>query len=164
MKKFITLLMTAMAVSGAFAQSADTEEARRILSGGSSRNTYPSNDGRVYDNRGNYPTSKSGNVDAVNRDYDAKINSIRNNRNLSNAEKDRIIRDLERQRQRRIQEIRGNNDRRYDDRRNDDRRYDKDKRRYDRNDKNYGKKNKQKGNNGKHLGWQKGKGNPHRYD
>lgn len=159
MKKFITLLMTAMAVSGAFAQSADTREARRILSGGSSR-SYPTNDGRVYDNRGNYPTNRSGSVDGINREYDEKIRSIRNNRNLSNAEKDRIIRDLESQRQRRLQEVRGDNNRRYDDRRNNNRRY-------DRNDKQYAKKHKNKGpkgNNGKHLGWQKGKGNPHRYD
>lgn len=157
MKKFITLLMTAMAVSGAFAQSADTEEARRILSGGNSRTSYPSHDNRVYENRDRYPEDRSGNVDAVNRDYDAKIRSIRNNRNLANAEKDRIIRDLEGQRQRRIQEIRGYNDRSYDDRRND-------KRRYDRDDQQHSKKHKQKGNNGKRLGWQKGKGNPHRND
>jgi len=152
MKKIVTLLLAVAAVSGAFAQSRTTEEAKRILTGipGDNRTSYPGDDRRVYDERSSYPGSRSGSEDGVNREYDEKIRSIRNNRTLSNAEKDRIIRDLENQRQRRLQQIRGYDDRRYDDHR------------YDNNYKNNKHKQKNKGNNGKHLGWEKGKGNPHK--
>ena len=174
MKKIITLFFCIGAVSAAFAQTtAEQEEARRvILSGGgakktdndtrNSRDIILGGDGRIYDERdrntnypypGNYPNSGSrqGRVDQVNRDYDAKIRSIRNNRQLSNAEKERIIRDLNNDRARVIRQINGRyeNDRRYEDRR--DRRYDNDD-----------DKKKYKSNNGNHYGWEKGKGNPHK--
>jgi len=88
----------------------------------------------------------------VNREYDAKIWSIRNNRTLSQQEKDRMIRQLEQDRQRRIQQITRNGHYRYQTKGRKDRDDDDDDR-YERNG---------KGNNGKHLGWEKGKGNPHR--
>ena len=173
MKKIITLFFCVGAVSAAFAQTtAEQEEARRIiLSGGGNKNTDKDTrnsrdviiggDRRIYDERdrntnypypGTYPTSGSrqGQIDQVNRDYDAKIRSIRNNRELSNAEKERIIRDLNNDRARVIRQINGRYEsgRRYEDRR--DRRYDDDD------------KKKYKSNNGNHYGWQKGKGNPHK--
>lgn len=175
MKKIITLVLCVGAVSAAFAQTSEQDEARRvILSGGgaqktdkdtrNSRDVILGGDRRVYDERdrntnypypGNYPTSGSrqSQIDQVNRDYDAKIRSIRNNRQLSTAEKDRIIRDLNNDRTRVIRQINGRyeNNRRYEDRR--DRRYDDD----DRND-----RREYKGNNGNHYGWEKGKGNPHK--
>jgi hypothetical protein len=175
MKKIITLFFCLGAVTAAFAQTAEQDEARRvILSGGgakktdqdtrNSRDVILGGERRVYDEDdrrtsypypGNYPTSGSrqSQVDQVNRDYDAKIRSIRNNRELSSAEKDRIIRDLNNDRSRVIRQINGryeSNNRRYDDDR--DRRYDDD----DRKDKKY------KSNNGNHYGWEKGKGNPHK--
>jgi hypothetical protein len=180
MKKIVTLLIAAGAFSSSFAQSDDMEEARRVVLGEKkdSRSTYPSdnskevvlgrNERRVYDRRNtrypdHYPsTSRTSRADRIDREYDAKIRSIRNNPHLSSSEKERIIRGLNNERARKIHEINGNN-RRYDDRRYDERRYDRRDRDHKDPDKKYNKK-KYKSNNGKHLGWQKGKGNPHKYN
>lgn len=173
MKKILTLFFCFGAATVAFAQSSQDEARRVILSGGgakkktdqdtrNSRDVILGGDRRVHDEGstnypypGNYPTggSTQGQIDQVNRDYDAKIYSIRNNNQLSSAEKERIIRDLNNDRARVIRNINGrsSNDRRYEDRRN--RRYDDDD---DRKEKKY------KGNNGNHYGWEKGKGNPHK--
>lgn len=166
MKKLAILLITTFAIGNLFAQSNDMEEARRIVLGErkDSRSSYPNNDAkdvvlgrddrRVYDERNSrypnrYPTTSRSRTEQVNREYDAKIRSIRSNRTLSASEKERIIRDLNYERERKIRNING--DRRYDNRRyDDDNKYKKNK------------KNKNKGNNGNHYGWQKGKGNPHR--
>ncbi|MBD0296616.1 MAG: hypothetical protein ICV84_15690 [Flavisolibacter sp.] len=172
MKKIITLLIAAGAFATAIAQTdSRSEEARRVILG--PRQDYPTQNPRDVvigrddrsndDNRypGTYPsnTSRQREIDQINRDYDRKIQSIRNNRHLSAQEKERIIRDLERQRNQQIREV---NDkyRRYE----DDRRYN-DRRRYEDDDDYYRKEKKYKKNNGKHLGWEKGRGNPHkRYD
>lgn len=183
MKRLVTLLITAAAFSSSFAQSSeDMEEARRIILGERKDDrtssptkdqkdvVYGPNDRRVYDRRDTrYPSTSSSRSEQINREYDTKIRSIRNNRNLSSAEKERIIRDLNNERARRLREVNG--DRRYNDRRYDDRRKYEDKRyedrRYDRrdddddDDKKY-KNKKSKGNNGNHYGWEKGKGNPHK--
>jgi hypothetical protein len=175
MKKIVTLFFCVGAVTAAFAQTSEQEKARRvILSGGgatsktdkdtrNSRDIILGGDRSIYNDDGNnypypgtYPTngSRQAQVDQVNRDYDAKIRSIRNNGQLSSAEKERIIRDLNNDRARVIRQINGryDSDRRYEDRR-DDRRYD--------NDDDY-KNKKYKSNNGNHYGWEKGKGNPHK--
>ena len=163
MKKMITLLLAVGAFVAVQAQTSK-EEARRvilgqpksgnktdggtstqgrdvILGGGNNQSTYPNS----YP--GNYPSgSREAQIDQVNREYDAKIYSIRNNNTLSQSEKERIIRQLEAERARKIRQI--NNS--YDGRDRDD-------------DDDYkGKKNKAKSNNGKHLGWEKGVGNPHK--
>jgi hypothetical protein len=151
MKKIITLLMAVASFVAVQAQTSK-EEARRVIlgetkapnKGSTSQNprdvilgggTTP-NDSRTYPNR--YPTSsRQAEVDQVNREYDRKIQSVRNNRYLSQAEKDRAIRQLENDLNRKIREING--------------------------EYNTTRKNKKyKGNNGKHLGWEKGKGNPHK--
>lgn len=151
MKKILTLLIAVGAFATLHAQS--REETRRVILGGSKDNG--SNGGRERDvilgggnNGGQYPTypngsygsSRQSQIDQVNRDYDAKVYSIRNNPNLSYEEKDRMIRQLERDRQRRIDQINRQNNDSYGN--YDDRQYRKD--------------------NGKHKGWYKGKGNPHR--
>lgn len=110
-------------------------------------------DRRVEDNQGTrYPSGTYGTreqqIDRVNREYDAKIYSIRNNRTLTAAEKERMIRQLEADRARRIREI-------------NNRYYDRD-RRYDDRDDDYRKDKKYKSNPGNHYGWEKGKGNPHK--
>src|SRR6476620_10497085 len=115
MKKIVTLLFCVGAVTAAFAQTSEQDKARRvILSGGgadtktdkdtrNSRDVILGGDRSIYDEKGTntnypypgtYPTSGSrqAQIDQVNRDYDAKIRSIRNNSRLSNAEKERIIR------------------------------------------------------------------------
>ena len=165
MKKVITLLLIVSTVASASAQTSQEESRRVVLGTGGGSKTERSTgsgpvdvilgrDRRVEDNQGTrYPNGTYGSreqqIDQVNREYDRKINSIRNNRTLSAAEKERMIRQLENDRARRIREI-------------DNRYYgDRDNRRYD--DDNYAKKNKKyKSNNGNHYGWEKGVGNPHR--
>ncbi|HEY0060103.1 MAG TPA: hypothetical protein VGB56_13285, partial [Flavisolibacter sp.] len=140
------------------------EESRDIILGkrtgpGSTQNDPRSrdvvlgrNDGRVYRENGtrtSYPSgSNAQQREAVNREYDRKVESIRNNRTLSAAEKERTIRQLNRDRAERLQALNA---------RGDNRRYDDGDRR-DRDNKNY-KSKKAKSNNGNHYGWEKGKGN-----
>lgn len=144
MKKILTLLIAAGAFGTLHAQS--NEEARRVILGGPKDNgTYGSRDRDVVYGRGNngeyptYPNGSYGNnrqyqVDQVNREYDAKIQSIQNNRYLNYEEKQRAIRQLERDRQRRLDEI----NRPYNGNYGGD------------NDDRYGRKD-----NGKHKGWYK---------
>jgi hypothetical protein len=164
MKQTITLLIAVFAIATVHAQTS-RDEARKVILGQGKGSTSTSGNGRdvilgggnngdTYPTSypGNYPSSGSrqGQTDQVNREYDAKIWSIRNNRTLSDTEKDRMIRQLEKDRQRRLQQINRNGDYRYS---KHGKHHDDD------DDDDYGKKGT--GNNGKHLGWEKGKGNPH---
>ena len=139
MKKILTLLFAASVFTAAQAQTSRDEARRVILGGGNgsanggsnrdvilgggSNESYPS-----YPN--SYPSSGSrqAEIDRINREYDYKIQSIRNNSYLSYDEKERTIRQLEKDRQVRIRQI----SRDYNDR------YDNDR-----------------GDNGKHKGWYK---------
>ena len=167
MKKIITLLFCVGAITSVFAQTS-AEESRRIILGKQGSSTTERereersskdvvlgrDDKRVYDENGTRTSSgtRAQRINEINREYDAKVRSIRNNRTLSAAEKERAIRKLNADRARKIKAIndRYNKDRRYDDRRDrddDDRDY---------------KTKKNKSNNGNHYGWEKGKGNPHK--
>src|SRR5688572_16211752 len=155
MKKIITLLLAAGAFVTVNAQTSKEESRKVILgqpkNGGTQTTgqTPTSKQGRDVilgggNNENNeYPTypertSRQSQIDQVNREYDAKVYSIRNNNTLTQAEKDRIIRDLEKERSKKIKRLDGNDDG------------------------NSAKKNKKyKSNNGKHKGWTKGKGNKH---
>lgn len=154
MKKILTLLIAASAFFSAQAQT-DRDEARRVIlgdgnGGGSNGKNYPSGNGRDVilggggNNNGSYPNnypsngSRQNQVDQVNREYDAKIASIRNNPYLSYEEKERAIRQLEKDRQNRVRQINNSNNGYYGGNDNDD-------------DCNTGSK----GNNGKHKGWNK---------
>jgi Domain of Unknown Function (DUF1542) len=151
MKKIITLFIAAAAVLSVNAQTSK-DEARKVILGQEKGSSSTSRNDRDVilggGNETNYPDSYPDNypdgsrdaqVNQVNREYDAKIRSIQNNRTLTQAEKDRMIRQLEQDRNRRIRQISQNGDYAY------------------------GKKGKDnKTNNGKHLGWEKGKGNPHK--
>ena len=161
MKRILTLLLVAGVFTAAQAQTS-REEARRVILGGGNGSGKGSNENRdvilggggnndTYPTYpGNYPSgSRQAEIDRINRDYDNKIQSIRNNQYLSNEEKERSIRQLERDRQARIRQVNGS----YDNNRNDDDRYQKRK------------------DNGKHKGWNKKqknknwkKGNRDRYD
>ena len=163
MKKIITLLLAVGSVAALHAQTS-REEARRVILGqpkesSKTTTTSPSStsprDVILGGGNGSYPSSYPGTssgstrearINQVNREYDSKIQSIRNNPYLSQAEKDRAIRQLEADRARRIREINGG----YYDNDGYAKRKNKDYKSY------------QKGNNGKHLGWEKGKGNPHK--
>ena len=151
MKKILTLLVVVAATVTVNAQTSK-EEARRVILGENKKQptkTSPTqnprdvilgggnNDQNTYP--GSYPSgSREAQINQINREYDAKIRSIRSNPYLSQAEKDRAIRQLENDRRRKINAISGS--------------YAKNK-----NGKAY-----KKGNKGKHLGWEKGVGNPHR--
>jgi len=153
MKKMITLFFALMAMVAVQAQTS-REEARRVILG------QPKNGGTTQNPRDvvlgggsgtSYPAgSREAEVNEVYREYDGKIQAVRNHPFLSAAAKERRIRELEIERDNRIREInnRYGNDRRYDS--DGDYKYKKNK------------KGKVKGNNGKHLGWEKGKGNPHK--
>lgn len=142
MKKILTLLLVAGALTSVQAQT--REDARRVILGGGGNGSQNGGNGRDVilgggNNGDNYPSypgsypsgSRQAEIDRINRDYDNKIQSIRNNPYLSNEEKQRAIRQLERDRQQRIRQIDN-----YDRGRGNDDRYDR-------------------GNNGKHKGWNK---------
>ncbi|HEY0066792.1 MAG TPA: DUF1542 domain-containing protein, partial [Flavisolibacter sp.] len=106
MKKFITLLIAVAAFAGAEAQSNKIEEAKRVVLGGGGNNDRDIYEDRRVGSR-DYPygTSREAEIDRINRDYDLKIQSIRNNPYLTSAEKERTIRQLNTERERRIREI-----------------------------------------------------------
>lgn len=169
MKTILTLFISFITIS-TFAQSdAEREEAKRVILGerkGSTstpkqdedRDIILGGDNRtVYGDRNrrypeSYPTTsgtaRERQVYEINRAYDQKIYSIRNNSRLSRSEKERIIRQLERDRRYKIEQVNnryyGNNERSYENRDT----YKKDKR--------------YKTNKGNHYGWERGKGNPHK--
>jgi hypothetical protein len=152
MKTIFTLLFVVAAFVSVNAQSSREEARRVVLGGGQNTDTKRDNPRDVVHGRNGETTNEAGRqaeIDRINRDYDARIIAIRNNPNMSQAEKERAIEQLERERSRKIREING---------RSGDDRYKGDK-------KNKDKKNKDKkvkSNNGKRLGWEKGVGNPHR--
>jgi hypothetical protein len=164
MKKLLTLLIAVGALVSVQAQTS-RDEARRVILGqpkNTSKNTPTTSNPRDVilgggSNGGNYPNTYPGNypsgsrqaqIDQVNREYDSKIQSIRNNPYLTQVEKDRAIRQLENDRSRRIREINGQNGN-----------YSRKKgKHHDDNDDQYENRH----DNGKHLGWEKGKGNPHK--
>lgn len=146
MKKILTLLIATGAFLSINAQS--REEARRVILG-DNRSTDGRNDRDVIlgrgGNNGQYPsgnsTGRQYQIDQINREYDNKIYSIRNNPHLSSAEKERAIRQLENDRQRRINAI--------------SRQYKNDERRYDDDDDDYRYERGDRRDNGKHKGWYK---------
>ncbi len=158
MKQILTLLIFIATFASVQAQTPQ-EEARRVILGQkktddgknsrSGRDIILGGDKRVYDEQGSrYPNgTRDQQVDQVNREYDAKVQSIRNNPYLSSAEKERAIRQLNNDRTRRIKEINNRNEERRYEKRNDRDKDDK----YERHD------------NGKHKGWEKGKGNQKKY-
>jgi len=157
MKKIITLSLAVMAFAALHAQTS-RDEARKVILGDSKNKSggttstqgrdviLGGGNGSYPNNTGNYPntypnSSRDQQIAQVNREYDQKIYSIRNNPTLSAAEKERMIRQLEQDRARRIQQI----NKQYG-------QYQK-KRDHDNDD------DHEHHDNGKHKGWKKGKGN-----
>jgi hypothetical protein len=163
MKKIVTLLIAVGSFVAVHAQKSKDEARGIILGGGSNSGGTSSRQGRDVilgggnDNTGNYPTypnsypgtngSRQSQVDQVNREYDSKIYSIRNNGTLTQSEKERMIRQLEKDRAQRIKEINNYSNRNYSNRN------------YSKGGKNCDDRNESKSNNGKHKGWSQGKGN-----
>ncbi len=113
MKRIITLVLLAGAFTAANAQPSRNDDRRVVIDNGSH---YPGNNGRDViigngPNVGSYPSNKSYGfnrqfeIDRVNREYDARIQSVWNDRYLRRGEKKRITSDLERERQLKIDEI-----------------------------------------------------------
>jgi hypothetical protein len=158
MKKIITLAIAIAAVSSVFAQSQDDRaRAKDKVFGNHTGTTYPSNYPTTYPTNypqsypASYPTNypngyPQGQADQINRDFNARIASVQNNPYLSRSEKARQIRELNAERERTLHSI--NNQYGYD----NGRRRDRDDDRYE--DRNH--------DHGRHLGWEKGRGNPHR--
>ena len=146
MKQLFSLLALFALTVTSYAQSNEEkiERSRDIILGKDQRTeTDRSRDvvlGRRSDDRGIYESRSSS---EINREYDRKIRQVRNNPDLTRAEKERIIKRMEQERRDRLRKINS---------RDRDRDYDRDRDRY-------GKNKKVKGNNGKHRGWEKGKGN-----
>jgi len=146
MKKLFTLFAASMLFT-AVAQAQTAEDARDVILGKKKRTeTKQQEENRTS----RYPTgSREAEADRINREYDQKIQSIRNNNTLSAEEKSRMIEYLEKEREKELKRVN-----------KDGRKYEEGDR-DDRNAKN--KKDKQfKNNRGKHKGWEKGKGNKHR--
>lgn len=164
MKRISTLLLSVTLFTTAFAQTdAEREEAKRVILGERKSSTsYPrSGDDRdvIYDDNRTvyggknsryperYPTtysSKERRIYEINREYDAKIYSIRQNRALSRYEKERIIRQLESERRRKMAQVTDN--------------YSKD-RRYNTDDDDCDDNRKNKRNKGNRFGWSNGNRN-----
>src|SRR4051812_13989843 len=160
MKKMLTLLFVSVSFVAVHAQTSK-DEARKVILGQPKDNggSTPSQQGRDIilgggNNSGNYPNypnnpnsnyphgSRQAQIDQVNREYDAKVYSIRNNATLTQAEKERMIRQLEKDRAAKIRKINS---------------YDK---------KDCDGRDEERHDNGKHKGWTKGKGNEgkHKHD
>lgn len=173
MKKLFTLLFVFGAAATSFAQT--REEAKDIILGKKKETNdqkRPEGENRpapvIIGDNGTierpYPggtgnSERSARIAEVNREYDAKIASIRNNPTLSEEEKSRAIAQLNKDRARKIRDINNSYGKVKDRKDRDDRDDDDDD---DNKDDKKGKAKKAKGNNGNHYGWEKGKGNPHK--
>lgn len=150
MKKIITLLITFGAFAVSFAQSRTIDKAKEVITKEprTTTGTYPNDKKNDDDHASRYPTSSSrdAEINDINRHYESKMDAVRKNPLLSSDQKEKRIRELEYERAQKVREI--------------NRRY------YGNDGKNKGNgKNKayrKKDNSGKHLGWEKGRGNPHR--
>lgn len=154
MKKIITLLIVCGAFVTSFAQSRTIDKAKEVITKEprNTTGTYPDDKRVGDDNASRYPTSTSreAEINDINRYYESKIEAVRRNPLLSSEEKERRIRELEYERAQKVREI----NKRY----SGDNTYSKNK------SKNKNKAYDKKDNPGKHLGWEKGKGNPHGTD
>jgi len=130
MKRILTLLVAVSAFATLHAQS--REQTRDVILGGNNGRypTYPNNGYPTYPNNGNYGNDRQYQIDQVNRDYYARVQSINNDPYMSRKDKKRAIKQLEKDRKYRIEQINR----------------DYNNGRYDHHD------------NGKHKGWYKDKG------
>ena len=113
MKRRLITFSFILLTLGASAQTS-REEARRVILGGGERTgsrteTPSSSDRSIF--RPRTANSSNAQVNEINREYDRKIQSIRNNNTLSSAEKERTIRQLERDRDQKIRQVTNNGDR-----------------------------------------------------
>lgn len=169
MKKIITILIAVVAFVSLHAQTSREEARRVILEQGKNNGNGSQNPRDIIlggGNNGSYPNTYPGNypygsreeqIYKVNSEYDQRIQAVRNNPYLGTAEKNRTIRQLENERNRRMREINnqygnGNGNNRYN------KKYSK--KNYDDKEDSYeGDNNNRNGNR-----WYKGKRNKKEHD
>jgi hypothetical protein len=104
MKKVFALVLALGAMSAVFAQRGydHGNESRDVILGQQNRSVYNNN----RNNDGYYSSrERDEQIDRINRTYNWKIQSVRNDRHLRNAEKRREIRFLENERDTKIREV-----------------------------------------------------------
>jgi hypothetical protein len=156
MKKILLFALVTVSVGVVHAQSSADEARRVILGGGGSARTGQTQTPR--DGNAGNESARRAEIDQINREYDARIAGIRNSPAASAAEKERAIRGLNEERAQRIREVNA----RYGTS-NANQRYKKAKTKHkikerDDDDDRF----EERENRGRRLGWEKGKGNPHR--
>ncbi|MCW3074296.1 MAG: hypothetical protein JWP69_1365 [Flaviaesturariibacter sp.] len=112
MKKLFTVLLAMGLVSVSFAQSRDSrypQDSKSVILGRSGNGSYDKDDRRYdndrYDRDDRSRTAgaeKNAQLYRINREFDARINAVRNNRRLRSSEKSRQVRSLEAQRREEI--------------------------------------------------------------
>jgi len=122
MKKILAVLLALGSITTVFAQHGQRNESRDVILGQGNNKTIYNN---RYDNYSMTARERDREIVRIQREYDQRINAVKWNRYLRNAEKRRQIRSLEAQRD---QEIRWLNERFYSYNRNNsygrnDRRY-----------------------------------------
>lgn len=122
MKKLATLLFALGIFSASFAQSRDGRysqpDPKSVILGQSNDGRYGSDDRRYddrrYDNSNtgynndrnrNLESERAAQVQRLNREFDYRIQAVRNNRRLKNKEQSRQIRSLEAQRADEIRQL-----------------------------------------------------------
>ena len=104
MKKLFALLLALGAMTAVFAQRGydRRDESRDVILGQQNRSVYNNN----RSNDGYYTTrERDAQIERIRRDYDWRIQSVRNDRYLRKAEKKREVRLLENERDTRIREL-----------------------------------------------------------
>jgi hypothetical protein len=104
MKKLFALVFAIGAVTSVFAQRSydRRDESRDVILGQQNHSVYNNNRG----NDGYFSTrERDDQIERINRNYNWRIQSVRNDRHLRNAEKKREIRFLENERDSKIREV-----------------------------------------------------------
>ena len=107
MKKILAVLLALGSITTVFAQHGQRNESRDVILGQGNNKTIYNN---RYDNYSMTARERDREIVRIQREYDQRINAVKWNRYLRNAEKRRQIRSLEAQRD---QEIRWLNERFY---------------------------------------------------
>jgi hypothetical protein len=101
MKRMFVLLLSIVATTAVFAQSSRVEARRQVLGGSTVYNRG------VYNHRGpGAIREKQMMIDRINREFNWKIQAVKRDHHLRRAEKKRRIRQLERERDVQILQVR----------------------------------------------------------
>ena len=121
MKKLLVLLMAVFSVSAAFSQNyhrnRGSNRTQTVISFPNEYNSYSQNNGYYNQGSQNYGYNNQGRgyderyrqaeIYRINRDYDQRINSYRNNRYMNAIERQRRIREMEYERNQKLHSFGG---------------------------------------------------------